>query len=184
MGTNIWESEAWSIHLIPAHLMLPNLKQRVNIKSITMKCRHVFRTLSRHSSNCILLSWTWLILGMPQIASSSTTCDIVIIFSRYSIDSRTIFTLWCLCLPSPTSLHPTWNLRPARWPITIHRRIKKPDLKEHLPMHCRRQPIIIAVQMLKLSTQPSSIMLEIANVPALYLLRQDDGNTDQEIIEN
>jgi len=51
-------------------------------------------------------------------------------------------------------------------------------------MHCRRQPIFIADQMFELPTQPSSIVLEIANVRAIILMKQDDNDTDREISEN
>jgi len=51
-------------------------------------------------------------------------------------------------------------------------------------MHCRRQPIFIADQMFELPTQPSSIVLEIANVRAIIMMKQDDNDTDREIREN
>ena len=51
-------------------------------------------------------------------------------------------------------------------------------------MHCRRQPIFIPDQMFELPTQPSSIVLEIANVRAIILMKQDDDDTDREISEN
>jgi len=38
--------------------------------------------------------------------------------------------------------------------------------------------------MFALPTQPSSIVLEIANVRAIILMKQDDNNTDQENSEN
>jgi len=38
------------------HLPLQKLQQRTSIKNISMNRRHVFRTLSRHASNCILLA--------------------------------------------------------------------------------------------------------------------------------
>jgi len=50
-------------------------------------------------------------------------------------------------------------------------------------MHCRRQRIFIADQMFELPTQPSSIVLEIANVQAIILMKQDDNDTDWEISE-
>jgi len=68
--------------------------------------------------------------------------------------------------------------------ITIHRRIKKPTLKEHLHVHWRRQPIFIADQMFALPTQRSSIVLEIANVCAIILTKEDDDDTDWAISEN
>jgi len=48
-------------------------------------------------------------------------------------------------------------------------------------MYCRRQPIFIANQMFELPTQLSSIVLEIANIRAIILTRQDDDDTDREI---
>jgi hypothetical protein len=57
-------------------------------------------------------------------------------------------------------------------------------MREHLHVHCRRQPIFIANQMFELPTQHSSIVLEIANVRAIILMKQDDNDTDQEISEN
>jgi hypothetical protein len=48
-------------------------------------------------------------------------------------------------------------------------------------VHYRRQPIIIANQMLEHPTQPSSIVLEIANVWAIILIKQHDDDTDREI---
>jgi len=48
-------------------------------------------------------------------------------------------------------------------------------------MHCTRQPIFIADHMFELPTQPSSIVLEIANVRAIILMKQDDNDTDREI---
>jgi len=40
----------------PAHLPLQKSRQRTSIKNISMNRRHVFQTLSRHASNCILLA--------------------------------------------------------------------------------------------------------------------------------
>jgi len=125
-----------------------------------------------------------LFRGTPRVASSSTACYFVALFSRSSVKLRTIFTLIFFCLHSPTSLHPTWNLQPARSGITIHRRIKTPTLSEHLHVHCRRQAKFIADQMFELLTQPSSIVLEIANVRAIILMTQDDNDTDRQISEN
>jgi hypothetical protein len=51
-------------------------------------------------------------------------------------------------------------------------------------VHCRRQPIFIADQIFELPTQPSSIVLEIANVRAIILMKQDDNDTDREISGN
>jgi len=51
-------------------------------------------------------------------------------------------------------------------------------------VHRRRQPIFIADQMFELPTQPSSIVLEIANVRPIIRKKQDDNDTDREIGEN
>jgi hypothetical protein len=48
-------------------------------------------------------------------------------------------------------------------------------------VHYRRQPIFIAKQMFEHPTQPSSIVLEIANIRARILMKQDDDDVDQEI---
>jgi hypothetical protein len=50
-------------------------------------------------------------------------------------------------------------------------------------VHCRRKPIFIADQVCELPTQPSSMVLEIANVWAIFLMKQDDNDTDPEISE-
>jgi len=57
-------------------------------------------------------------------------------------------------------------------------------LSEYLHVHCRRQAKFIADQMFELLTQPSSIVLEIANVRAIILTTQDDNDTDRQISEN
>jgi len=51
-------------------------------------------------------------------------------------------------------------------------------------MQYRRQPIFIADQMFELPTQPASILLDLANVHAIILMKQDDDDTDQEISEH
>ena len=65
----------------------------------------VFRTLSRHALNCILLGRASRFPGTTRIASSSTACYFVALFSRYSIKLPTVFTLICFYLHSATSLH-------------------------------------------------------------------------------
>jgi hypothetical protein len=60
----------------------------------------------------------------------------------------------------------------------------KPTLKEHIHMHCRRQPIFIPDQMFELPTQRSSIVLEIAIVRDIILMKEDDSNNDWEISGN
>jgi len=48
----------------------------------------------------------------------------------------------------------------------------------------RREPIFIADQMFEHSTQPSSMVLDIANVWAKILVKQDDDDPDQEISDD
>ena len=48
-------------------------------------------------------------------------------------------------------------------------------------MHDRRQPISIANQMFRHPTQPSSIVLETANVQPIILKKQDDDDINREI---
>jgi len=76
----------------------------------------------------------------------------------------------------------TWNLRPARWGITIHRRIEKHTSSEHCHLHSRRKPLFIAGQMFEL--QSSCIVLEIANVRSTIQMNQNDHDTDREEISN
>jgi hypothetical protein len=57
-------------------------------------------------------------------------------------------------------------------------------MRGHFHLHRRRQAIFIADEMFELPTQPSSIVLEIANVRAIILMKQDDNDTDLEISEN
>jgi len=56
-----------------------------------------------------------------------------------------------------------WNLRQARWGITIHRRIKKHTSREL--SHSRKQPIIIVHQMFVFPYLQSCIILQMTNVP-------------------
>lgn len=72
-----------------------------------------------------------------------------------------------------------WNLRPAWWDITIHRRMRKYTLAGHLHMHSRWQPIFITHQLFKLPTKHSSIALEIVNVFHIILIKQDHDETDR-----
>jgi len=89
----------------PVHLSLPWSEQRSSIGIIHMNRRHVFRTLSSHASDCILLGRTSHCPGTPRIASSLTECYFVALFSCYSTTHHTIFTVIYFCLHSPTSLH-------------------------------------------------------------------------------
>ena len=89
----------------PVHLTLPKSQQRTSISNINMNRRHVFRTLSRHTSDCILQGCASHFHSTPRIASSSTDCYLVALFSRYSTKHHTIFTLIYFCLHTPTSLH-------------------------------------------------------------------------------
>ena len=136
-----------------------------------------------HSTRTGIFFADVLVPGTPRVTSSSTACYFAALFSCYSVKLHSIFTLIFFCLHSPSSLHPTWNLQPARSGITIHRRIKKPTLREHLHMHCRRQPIFIADQRLELLTQPSSIVWEIANVRPITLMMPHGNDTDRDITD-
>jgi len=151
-----------------------------------MNRRHVFRTLSRQASrlhhpapsvtfsrqttNCILFDQAFL------------CCPIIPVF--YYTSYYTYPYILRSTFSNFTSSSSTWNLRPVRWGITFHRWIKRPSLSEHLHLHWRRQPIFIADQMFELPTQPLSRVLEIANVSAIILMKQDDDDTDREIREN
>jgi hypothetical protein len=55
-------------------------------------------------------------------------------------------------------------------------------MREHLHVHYRRQPIFIANQIFELPTQPSSILLEIANAHTISLvIKQDDDDSNREL---
>jgi hypothetical protein len=140
------------------HLPHHKSQQRMSIRNVNMNIRHVFRTLSRLASNCILIRQVLHFPATLWIVSSMTVWYFVALVSHYSVKLRTILSLIYFSLHSPTSLHPKLNLQPARWGIMIHRKIKQPTFREHLHMHCRRPPIFIAEQMFELSTQPSSIV--------------------------
>jgi len=151
-----------------------------------MNCRHFFQTLSRYTSrlhppapsvtfsrhlpNCILFHQVFLCCPISPLWYSTS-------YSTYPYILRSTFSNF-------TSSSSTWNLRPGRWGITIHRRIKRPTLREHLHVHWRRQPIFMADHMFELPTQPSSIVLEITNVRAIIFINQDDNDTDREISKN
>jgi hypothetical protein len=143
------------------HLMLLKSQPGTGIDNINRNRWHVFWTLSRHGSelhppapsgnvsrftlNCILLNWVFLCCPIfPLIYCTSYNIYPYILLSTFS---------------NLTWSSSAWNLQPARWGISIHRRIKKPTLGEHFHMHWKRQPIFIADQMLALPTQPSSIVL-------------------------
>jgi len=66
--------------------------------------------------------------------------------------------------------------------MTIHKRIKKHTLREHLHGHSRRHPIFIADQMFQL--QPLCNMLERANVRNIIHMKRDDDDTIQEEISD
>ena len=87
------------------HLTLPKSQQRTSIDNIHMNRRHVFWTLSRDTSDCILLGRASPFPGMPRLASSLTECYSVALFSRHRTKLHSIFTLIYFCLHSPTSLH-------------------------------------------------------------------------------
>jgi len=143
---------------------------RTRIDNLNMNCQHVFWTLSWHTLNCLLLDW-----GVV-----SCSIFLVLYYTSYYIYPYILLSTF----PNFASSSSTWNIRPARWGITIHKWIKKPTLKEHLHMHWRRQPIFIADQMFGLPTNPLRMMLEIGNIHTIYVIREDNGDTNQEISEN
>jgi len=147
------------------HLTLTKSQHTTCISNISMDRWHVFRTLSTDPSNCILLNL--VLLSCPLFP--------LLYWTSYYIYPYILLSTF------PTSLDQTWNLRLARWGITIHRRIKLHTLREHLHVHCRTQPIFIANQIFELPTQLLSIVLEITNVRGIIQMNQDDDNTDQEI---
>jgi len=147
----------------PVQLTLPESQYRSCFDKIYINRRHCLGdsfqaclelhppqpriTGSRSTSNCILLDRVLLWCPIfPLLYSTSYCINCYMLLSTF----RNITSS-------------TWNLRPARWGITTHRRIKKQTLNEHLHMHSRRQPIFIADQMFEL--QPSCWVLQIAKCP-------------------
>ena len=105
MNANIQKLGAWRIHIIRCTWRFLNHNTELASKIYIWTAETVFRMLSRHASNCILLSQASLYSGTPRIASSSTACYFVALFSHYSITLPTVFTILCFCLHSGTSLH-------------------------------------------------------------------------------
>jgi len=146
---------------------------------------HVFRTLSRHPSDCILLGHPGLFPGTRRIASSSTECYFVALCFPYSTIHHTIFTVIYFCLHSPTS--PSSNMEPTANQVRNHNSTKNQEahLERALHVHWSGQPIFMANQMFELPTQPLSRVMEIANVQAIIvLIKQDDDDSDREISED
>jgi len=139
----------------PVHLMLPQSPQRTCFGDININCHHVVCTLTSHAINCIILDH--VLLGCTVFLSFYST--------SYYICPYILLSTF------PTSLHQSWNIQPARWGITIHRRIKNHTLRDHLHVHSGRQSIFIEDQMFELPTQLSSMVLEIANVRAIILMK-------------
>ena len=104
-NANIRELEAWRIHLIRCTWRFLNLNTDPASTIYIWTTDTVFRTLSRHASNCILLGHASLFPDTSRIASSLTACYFVPLFSRDSIKLPTVFTLICFCLHSATSLY-------------------------------------------------------------------------------
>jgi len=104
-NANIRELWAWRINLIPCtwHFLHHNTELASIIYIWTGDT--LFRTLSRYASNCILLGRASLLSGTLRIASYSTARYFVALFSRYSINLPTIFTLIWFCQHSATTLH-------------------------------------------------------------------------------
>ena len=76
---------AWRIHLIWCTWRFLNHNTELSLTIYIWTTDTVFRTLSRHPSNCILLGRASLFPCTLQIASSSTACYFVALFSCYSI---------------------------------------------------------------------------------------------------
>jgi len=125
---------------------------------------------------------SWSIQGVPQIASSWTVCLKLLPPELYATSCSIIpvillhLVLYLLLLHYCFAQFPTVyhhytkrNLRPARWGITIHRRIKMHTLREHL--HSRKQPIFITHQMFASNSPPSCIILQMAYV--LGIINED-----------
>ena len=84
---------------------------------------------------------THLKLNPPQLCA--TSCSIYPVFVLHFI----LYALLIHSLPHSLTVYlhySQWNLRPARWGITIHRRIKMHTWRDHL--HSRKQPIFISHQ--------------------------------------
>jgi hypothetical protein len=77
----------------PVHLRLPKSQQTTRRDDIYMNHWHVFPTVCRHASNCILLNLALHLPGTPPIGSSATMCYFVALFSRWLIKLPTLFTL-------------------------------------------------------------------------------------------
>jgi len=153
MSGNIRELGPWRINLVGCTRCFQTHSKELASRMWIRNADNVFLNVSRHASNCILLGRPSRVPGKHRIASSRTECYCVALFSRYSIKFRTIFPHIYFCLHSLTSTSPTWNLWPARWGITIHRRMKKHNLRQHWHVHSRRQPIFIGDQLFE--PQPS-----------------------------
>jgi len=82
----------------PVNLTLPESQLRTSITNINMNRRHVFRTSSRHTSNCILFDR--VLLCCPVFPLFYYT-----LYYIYPYIPLSTF---------PTSLHQAWNLWPAR----------------------------------------------------------------------
>jgi hypothetical protein len=143
-SANIQELAACTIHLIwwIWHFLNPHqaLKHcRTSIDNMYMNSRHVFQTLCRYTSHCILLGWVYPFPDMARIVSSLTEFHCCPIFrslyqTSYCIHHYILLSAFSNFTPSSS----TWNLWPARWGITIHRSITKPTLRDHLQVHWTR----------------------------------------------
>ena len=90
----------------PVHLTRPKSQHWSSFDNIYIwTADTVFRPHSRHTSKYTVLGNTSLFPGTRRIASSSTACYIVALFSCYSNQLPTVFTLICFCLHSATSHH-------------------------------------------------------------------------------
>jgi len=129
----------------PVRLMLPKLQQRTSIDNIKMNRQHIFQTHSGHASDCILLGRPSHFPGTPWIASSSTECYFIALFSHYSTKHHTVFTLTYFCRHFPTSS--SSNMEPTASQVRNHYSQKNPEahleralaraLKQTANVHCR-----------------------------------------------
>jgi hypothetical protein len=146
-NANTGELASWRIHLIRCTWRFLNLNTDLASTIYILTTDTDLRTLSRQASNCILFGRVSLFLGTPWMASSSTVCYFVALFSRYSIKLPTVFTLMCFCLHSATSLHQhgtygqpgeeslfTEELRSTPWASTCT--CIQEDCQLSLPMKC------------------------------------------------
>jgi len=131
------------------HMTLPKSQHRYGFNNINMNRRlcvpdsfqarlelntpQPCLTVSRHALNYILLDHVLLCCPISSLFYYTP----YYIFFYILLSTFRKITSW------------TWNLRPARCGITIHRRIKEHTLSALLNVYSRIQPIIITDQMIQ-----------------------------------